>query len=694
MAQVRVPNASSDSRSPKNLTHHASGTHDWGFCQPILVNEIEPGSSVKIRAGQIFRLMPMPKPTFGEVELKTYFNYVKIEDLYHAFPELYTQQAYNGVNGSYIPEFVPMISPAFLHSYIKMFGRFVCYKVKSRSSSDGVRVLYELDSDSALDPNVELEASELNSAFASWNDSLFDLTSFDFSSYVPFIALVPAVNNYSYDTSLTLNACDWVDEVTVGVGENAVNYVIGGRFGNFSKNLFNIFNGCGYKFNPSREDVSLLPLFAYYKSWFDLFMPAREITWKNTNAFSFLEFCEQYGFYTLEEYSRRPACLSALLGFLVDLGHECYYYQSSDYAAAHIDGTINDIAGTQHVAFMDILENNVAVENVDGNTAFLTLAKDAYNYSVVSEIGLRVLKAVDKRLNISSVIGGRLHELLKSLVGSNFDDHYSDFIGSQVMSANIDSVMSMAETQEGYLGEYAGQGLGQTGGKEFTFSPHDGTKFGYIVAFACVVPTARMSQGMDPQLAHTHSESFWYKDYDAVSLLPTAKKFIYGQVDAVPVDFNISQELDLGFGNIPSFTEYKIHNNTQYGDFCMMSTRQSYLPFTLDKLLPFSSVIQDGDSLVIQNLDPADVVNGIKWRVIGKYAYMGNFNRAFYNSGNLYIPSPGLINTWERSFNIDRVDGNFVVHTFLDYKKISPSVPMSESWQTDAYGDTLEMEEA
>lgn len=694
MAQVKVPNASSDSRSPKNLTHHASGTHDWGFCQPILVNEIEPGSSVKIRAGQIFRLLPMPKPTFGEVELKTYFNYVKIEDLYHAFPELYGQQAYNGVNGSYVPEFVPMISPAFLHSYIKMFGRFVCYKVKSRSSSDGVKVLYELDSENPLDPEEELDAIELEGAFGMWSVYLNELTGFDFDPYVPFVPVVPPPHNYVYDTSLSLNACDWVDEVTVGIGDNAVNYVIGGRFGNFSKNLFNIFNGCGYKYNPSKENISLLPLFAYYKSWFDLFMPARHITWKNTNAFSFLEFCEQFGYYSLDDYNGDDLCLSALLGFLQDLGHECYYYQSSDYAAAHIDGTINDIAGTQNVAFMDFFDNNSLVENVDGNTAFLTLPKFGDDYSALSQIGLRVLKAVDKRLNISSVIGGRLHELLKSLVGSNFDDHDSDFIGSQIMSANIDSVMSMAETSEGYLGEYAGQGLGQTSGKDFNFSPHDGTKFGYIVAFACVVPTARMSQGMDPQLAHTRSENFWYKDYDAVSLLPTPKKYIYGHVDAVPVDFNISQELDLGFGNIPVGTEYKMHNNTQYGDFCMMSTRQSYLPFTLDKLLPFSSVVQDGVSLVIQNLDPDDVVNGIKWRVIGKYAYMGNFNRAFYNNGKVFVPSPGLINSWERSFNIDRVDGNFVVHTFLDYKKISPSVPMSNSWQTDAYGDTLEMEEA
>lgn len=684
--KVNVSNNSTLSKDLKNLTHQASGTMDFGFCQPIMVDEIEPNSSINLRLGQIIRLTPLAKPTFGDVQLKSYINYVKIEDLFHAFPQLLGGQSYNGVEGSYVPFQVPTITSGFISTFCKVHGKYAVWDCGDVTYiSDGCTTRYTLESSDGRPIGVEdyaLVRSDVESALV----SLFQgIAFYDFSPYFAGTATVPNPTYNTYDPTLSFGALDWAHEIVVG----KKSYIVGGRFGQFSKNLFNILNGCGYKFNTDTEQVSILPLFAFYKSWFDLFMPKREMTWSDTNAFHFMELCEQTGISDfvelMEESDYSQEFCDTLIAFLRDLAN-CYYTQNVDFASAHIDGTANDIVEPGGVVG--------TIPNDSVNFAFNEIGEQAQIVTGdrISAVELRLLKALDKRVNTASAIGGDLATELKSLYGSNIDLHDSDFIGTQTVSANIDDIMSTAETSEGYLGEYAGQGKGSESGKTFKFSPHDGTKFGYVVVICTVVPTANMSQGMNMQLRHLTPHTFYYEGYDAITLLPTEKKYIYGQVDFKPLAYE--PDLNSGFGNIPNYVEYKTHQNTQFGDFCMMSTRDSYLPFTLDKLLPYTQLTLKEGVLTVQNMDFNDIVNGTKWRFVGKYPYIGNYNRIFVQDGDFINYEPHKIQGFLWHFYNERIDGNFIVHNFIDYKKLSPSKSMADSWQTDAYGDKLSIEES
>ena len=80
--------------------------------------------------------------------------------------------------------------------------------------------------------------------------------------------------------------------------------VIAVSFNQYGRNLFTILKHLGINVNgfntqesglETRRYVSLLPLFAFYKAYFDIFMPTRDIQWSSTNAHRILDFLNQSG---------------------------------------------------------------------------------------------------------------------------------------------------------------------------------------------------------------------------------------------------------------------------------------------------------------------------------------------------------------------------------------------------------------
>lgn len=673
--KVNVDKSNAVGKSMHNMTNQNSTTFDFGFVQPLMVDELEPDSNVELRIGQVLRLNPMVSPTFGDIKLKTYLNYVKAEDLYHPFPQMLTNQSYASVNGSYIPTSVPGISPFFIYSYVRLFSRVNIYKLSSYTSLTDYRK--QFSNPTAVSISSQDWADAQTEFLANLDYSGIDTSSI-LTRYNPLV-FVPDVN-------LAIDGADWVRGVVV----NNVHYLVVGRYSQRAKNLYKIFIGSGFQFNESTKAKSLMPIFAFYKSWFDLFMPARTVTWTNTSAFSFLEYVEQYALPVFADWSSDIPAYQRFIDFLDDLSRT-YYTLNVDFAAAHIDGQGNAIGTSVSNSFEYLDQRNnpttVDIGSVNERPA-LYLQTNRY----LGQTALNVLKAMDKRVNTQSVLGGRISELLRSIYGSNYQEYESNLIGTQILSANIDDVMSTASTDDAFLGQYAGKGLGSSPGKTFHFSAHDGTKFGYLVVLAAVVPETRMSQGMDMQLNHLKRNDFFDKNFDAITLLPTEKNFIYGCQDIVPDTFD-SEDYTRGFGNIPNYIEYKTKKNILNGDMSMRSTRNSYLPFTLDRLLPFGDIYNTyGTSYQLVNVDLDWVINGEKWRYVGKYPILGNYDRIFENSGNedIYTTDGNL----EAFFDGNRIDDNFIVHNYLDYKKLSTGCEIADSWQTEAYGDHISVEEA
>lgn len=84
------------------------------------------------------------------------------------------------------------------------------------------------------------------------------------------------LNLHVAQTQFNPDYFDWIVPNAAGTG------IYCGRFTDRGRNFRKILLGLGYQLLLADQQVSILPLFAYYKTWFDLFAIQRDITWKDT----------------------------------------------------------------------------------------------------------------------------------------------------------------------------------------------------------------------------------------------------------------------------------------------------------------------------------------------------------------------------------------------------------------------------
>lgn len=694
--KANIPVLGRGNKNKHDLTHQVSTSSDFGFVQPVMCNEVEADSTSNIRIGQVVFMAPMVKPTFGKLSLNTYTSFVPCEDIWHAFGSFLSRQSYHGSGSSYIPSRVPEIDQKIL--WLDLIGHGQYTIVRSPREGSGTASGLAIDSKGNIGGSYCYISSQDNdyvnvcngflqavADFVSWSPSMWYFQPYNASSDAYFCLhrfRSTEGDDPDYEGSITPDGADWFFPFDVS-GEVFLAF---GRFGQYSKNLLKIYEGCGYAVCPDSGNRSILPLVAFYKAWFDLFMPAREKTWKDTSAHALMEFIEQSGLSYIPNdnpESQHGDTAALFSSFLVDLSR-CYYTQSPDYAAAHIVAGSNPIANTEEQVAAKPNTSMTTINNEPGQQAEVILGTDRK----ISQAMLRLLKIVDKRVNIRSVTGGRIDNLLKALgYGQYRDNKESNFIGSQSIDIAMDPLWQNAATDVADLGELAGRGIAKDSGQEYKFTAKSP---GYIISLMCVVPHSRMAQGVDYQNLRIFPEDFFTEDYDAQTLVPTPKSAIYGEGD-LP---RKSGSLESGFGNIPLYTEYKFKKNIINGEMRMASTRGSYLAWNLDKLLPYTSVetalpVQSGNPykwLSVRNFDGSLLVASANWRYIGKEPWLGLFNRIFQNEGSDYSK---MLEYVDNAFSYYRTDDNFFIDCYVKYDKYSRALPVANSWQTDAFGEHI-----
>jgi len=251
-------------------------------------------------------------------------------------------------------------------------------------------------------------------------------------------------------------------------------------------------------------------------------------------------------------------------------------------------------------------------------------------------------------------------------------------------------VMSTAETSEGFLGEYAGQGKGADAGQNLHFTCPSA---GYLISAFCVVPDARFCQGVDPNGFHKSKFDYYTPQFDSLTLLPSRKSIVFACNDVFPL-----ARYDGGFGNIPNYMEYKQSFDRLNGDLSMRTTRDGLLPFSMQKLISFGNVRVTGNSesetVVHFQPSPDLFVAGEVWRYIGRDKWLGNFDRIFVESGNTDdFPGPNFGRFDETIYN-SRLDDQFICYFYNDVELTGYELPVADSFQTDSFGDSLQVEKA
>lgn len=640
----------------RNTDFDNNTTMDFGFCQPLFCQFLLPDSNISVSAKQLVRLAPMPVPSFARVSLVNKFVFVPFSDLCGYYEAMLSNMPYNG---SVIPKELPFTYNAYLAKalLLQQFG--------------SVATFYEIDT-SVSSPTTYKMCSVVDAT--SHAASLQTLWESDLRSHScdMHVLLTPA--QYK-DGAVSPNSADYLVEFSDGDS----NCLAAFRFSTRSKHLRSVLIGLGYSLAFSDwTKVNALPIFAFYKAWFDTFAPKRSIAWTDTGVFMFLKnVSDSY----LPNVSNDEDFTSVVLMSVSD----CYYVSNDDFVSVHRSSMDNVSLGA--FPYIDSNGASYATDSIGINQ------QPSFD-GILNSIRLDIVKRLTRFVNKDSIIGQKMSTWVRNhfnaqVANSLYEDVYQ--IKTDVLPLQINDVFSTADTadtstQQGErLGSYAGKGIGfgDTGCKFHS------DKHGYLLCISAIVPKSGYFQGNDTSLYGLDRFTLPSADFDALGMEVTPFGFVAGDIGFTDFNAEAKDKLDYssGFGFVPRFSGYKFKKNIVNGDMSRRSLMDSMSPYYLDRILQsgdiFFQSLADNKYAFIRQYKPSIPKASEQWRYLTKYPWLGDYDRIFYNddvyhgSDSSYVHSPDE----DIDSNAARSD-NFIVQSLFTMRIQDVLKPLSMSYDT------------
>lgn len=671
----------------KNYTHNLSfdnnTTMDFGFLQPLLSQYMLPNSTIKVDSKQLVRLAPMPTPSFARMYLQNFARFVKMTDVVPYFESLLSGISFTTSSGSTIkPVRMPVTTNSFLLWFLLTMSRCTVYE------------RYVLNPNN---PPLEYgwrPVKFVNNVNLNWVRNLL-LKRFSFHSSLVLNRLPKLVDTDDFVIS-PLQADYILMANSVGDGRDG-NYMLCFEYSSDSKHIRKQLVGLGYSLNgEDNKPVSIAPILAFYKAYYDYFGLTRDIQFEQTSCFRIISLIWDYytSFYQLDD-TVTLTNISVFIAFLNELS-SLYYTDASSYIAAHrsrpMNGAKFPAVNTAMYSLVDYASNdNEATRNYIKNNRF-GVPSNPSDPPSFTWLSIDLLRRLSRFVSKDSVIGKRLSDWVKVHYGSDvsFDLFKDSFnISEWRTPIDIDDVFSTSETANignkdkgDFLGAYAGKGIGfGKGGFSFKAPTH-----GFVFVMSCVVPITNIFQGNDPTLYAIDNDTIPHPEFDALGYEFTPKgvflsdNFLLG----VNNDLNLTNG---GFGFVPRYTGFKVKKNIVNGDMCCGYYKRDLLPYFNDRLILSHSAsltpITDSAGVETGNYKFSIATNDVptastSWQQLCKYGFLTNYNRLFYNSkadsvDDVYFKS--------RPLEYGLYD-NFITQTVFDVRVTNWLKPVQSSYDT------------
>lgn len=647
-----------------NLSFDNNTTMDFGVLQPLLSQYMEPKSNIKVSAKQLVRLAPMPTPSFARMFLRNYATFVKMTDVVPYHECLLSKIPFSTGASTYTPTKMPFTDCRTLTFFLLSMSK---YGVWWRSNTD-----------KTYKPVVLSESSSIGKAA-----QLAFLSQFN-------IKLPQNANSLSYDFINNIVDAESVDDMTFSpiasdytVSVNNGEYVLCFRFNNTVNSIRKQFIGLGYALNMyDTTEISFAPLLAYFKAYYNLFGLTRNLPFETTNCFSLVKLIEDYSIdfskKTILEVASTTASYGKFVAFLRDLGN-LYYTDSNSYIAAQRDNVVNNTPLRTLSTVSSQTSSFTTTPDTTGPTdrpVVPVMSRGSDN--AFTQLSLDVLKRLTTFVNKDSAIGKRLSDWVKVHYGAEvsnslFEDAFR--LNSWSTAIDIDDVFSTSDTADvgakdkgDYLGSYAGSGTGfSKSGFSFVAPVH-----GYCFVLSCIVPLTNSFQGIDPTLLGIDLDTIPQPEFDALGFEATPRNVFISDNDVCVLPKKSYSDT---FGFVPRYTGFKVKKNVVNGDMSKGFFKTDLLPYFNDRMfynntLTFSHSA-DGNrmSFSVDNVPNAST----EFQKICRYAFLGNYNRLFYNSGSLLegsVPSASYLSD------------NFIVQTVFDVRVSNWLKPVQNSYDT------------
>lgn len=667
----------------KNYTHNLSfdnnTTMDFGFLQPLLSQYMLPNSTISVNSKQLVRLAPMPTPSFARMYLQNYARFVKMTDVVPYYESLLSQISFTTPSGQSVkPTQMPVTTNSFLLWNLLVLSRCSVYEKYS---------LGGIGDDFAYKP-LDVVGS-LEDKFKYMLQNRFGFVDTDWTYKPEFTTAKYSVSPLQSDYTILYSD-----------PESKKDYMFCFQFSARAKCLRKQFLGLGYSLNgEDNKPVSIAPLLAYYKAYYDYFGLTRDIQFEQTNCFKIIQYIWDYNvnFFQLTGHvSSQP--LSIFILFLRDF-QNLYYTDASSYIAAHRSSPMNG-SGSRLPAVNTALYSLVDYASANNSSSKGYIKPN--NFGVPNNIGnpplatwlsIDLLRRLTRFVSKDSVIGKRLSDWVKVHYGSDvsFDLFKDSFnISEWRTPIDIDDVFSTSETADvgnenkgDYLGAYAGKGIGfGKGGFTFKAPTH-----GFVFVMSCIVPITNIFQGNDPTLYAIDNDTIPHPEFDALGYEFTPKgafmsdNFLLGATD----DLGLTNK---GFGWVPRYTGFKVKKNVVNGDMCCGYFKRDLLPYFNDRLILSHGAqcidITDNDGKPTGNVRFYLNTNSVpsastSWQQICKYGFLSNYNRLFYNVKR----DTDFVSNSNGDFIFDYGEfDNFICQTVFDVKVKNWLKPVQNSYDT------------
>lgn len=735
-------------RSRFNLDHDYNTTLTFGETQPSFIREMIPGSKLEIKSNSLVRLAPMPAPTFGRMKIENRSHFIPISSLVKHFQDSFlTQTIVSEGSKTFKVETLPHIQLCRLSWYILTGAKCTIYKTAALDES------YIQQTVKGFNVSDDTSKAALETLIASLQGTAQYLTPVSPIATPPigeygenFIQIVPerlfnvdetlpdgtlnlskcttiplanrsnsalnfglntigeldttGENDYAYG-AVHMNSADYVHTVTRTNGE-ILHFAF--RLSNFGKRLRKILIGLGYQIDfRATNQVSILPLFAYYKAYFDSFGLTLYQNYLQTNACRCLT---DFDYNNNPSYNDYDATLPKQIfrNFIYDLGN-CFATAPQDYVSSHMVTTAVSPSSMDALSYVNVHTGEIPISQTDSSHLSPSLPTNPHAYIaqiIHSHLDSEYLKKLYKWTNKNTIAGKRIREILISQgFGDWVDKQKTFFIGQDEQRIEIMEISATADTTAvggSSLGEWAGKGRSEKQSKKHSYETDE---HGYFITISTLVPEGGYTQALSDHVNELKKFDFYNPEFDSMGY--DASRFS----ETVCGSQNWSQHggdqddatasLTETFGFKPRYLEKKVQFNKMNGDFNLRSTRNSYLPYTLDKLIDVGEREVTEDSARIANepyfhvkkLFPlTDIPSaGDVWRYYYRYAWLSNYNRIFVNGGAIqYFPQGSDIDYVTQEMEATQAD-NFLLHQYNEVTYFAPMLSISHSYETtDDYG--------
>ena len=489
---------------------------------------------------------------------------------------------------------------------------------------------------------------------------------------------------------------------------NFTNILICVKLTEQGRELKKVLDVLGCSPSPSQVDVpfNLLPLISFYKAWFDIFNPQRNISWRGTFVYRLVDWMQEYNLIPSEwttfgnvqqKYSTFKEFVN-LLSWLFTHCSESYPSVDADYFSASIsqfdsssttegsnpnykniafdEGTINagSVQGSSYIG----TPSTASGGGRTGDAPIISFSGNSDKNSLTWN-AVRLLRGLTKYINANSVLGQSVSRFISAHFGGIAgEDLTSTFAGSKVIDVKLGDVIQTATTAEAKAGEFAGVGYG-AGDFKISYKTKEA---GYFFVLDSIIPQANYVQGADYDSMITKQLEFPTPEFDAIGYDSIKRGEIYHTNTSFHTTLSGNDLYgNKVFGYIPRYTGHKVKKSVLTGDFVLPGTRELYAGFTLDNIISsdVETTSADGTTLTITNVKPSDFAAGQDWRFIGKYKYRNNFDRIFYNPTDTTANATG--SAFANSGNIPRGD-DFLVFNDISISYNMPLLSVGNSFDT------------